>query len=163
MSAVPTRAASSACCCERASEVTCVFCEEAGGEVLWSDNVCRAVWTNDTDHPALCRVIWHEHIRDMHDLTEAQRMHLMRVVFAVESALVEALAPDKMNLASLGNQVPHLHWHVVPRFVNDPHFPSAIWAPKLRPGSRHVPADFPVQMRAALERMLRTDQLTRHL
>ena len=37
-----------------------------------------------------------------------------------------------MNLASLGNQVPHVHWHVIPRFSNDAHFPLPIWAPRQR-------------------------------
>ena len=48
----------------------------------------------------------------------------MNIVFAVEAALRALLAPHKMNLASLGNQVPHLHWHVVPRFADDSHFPQ---------------------------------------
>jgi hypothetical protein len=42
------------------------------------------------------------------------------------------LGAEKVNLASLGNQVPHLHWHVIPRFKDDPHFPFAIWGRKMR-------------------------------
>jgi len=38
-----------------------------------------------------------------------------------------------MNLASLGNAVPHLHWHIVPRFGDDPHFPQPIWSTPRRP------------------------------
>ena len=52
----------------------------------------------------------------------------MDVVFAVESVLREQLDPHKINLASLGNAVPHLHWHVIPRYADDPHFPQPIWA-----------------------------------
>jgi hypothetical protein len=52
----------------------------------------------------------------------------MNVVFAVEAAVREIARPDKINLASLGNVVPHLHWHVIPRWADDPHFPDAIWA-----------------------------------
>jgi len=43
------------------------------------------------------------------------------------------LAPTKVNLASLGNVVAHVHWHVVARFDWDSHFPAPIWAPPLRP------------------------------
>jgi diadenosine tetraphosphate (Ap4A) HIT family hydrolase len=57
----------------------------------------------------------------------------MGVVFAVEAAVREVLNPDKVNLASLGNVVPHLHWHVVPRFADDRHFPDAVWASPRRP------------------------------
>jgi diadenosine tetraphosphate (Ap4A) HIT family hydrolase len=49
-------------------------------------------------------------------------------VFAVESVLREQLDPHKINLASLGNVVPHLHWHVIPRYTDDPHFPQPIWS-----------------------------------
>ena len=54
-------------------------------------------------------------------------------MLAVEAALRELLHPDKINLASLGNMTPHLHWHVIPRFRDDPHFPNAIWSAPLRP------------------------------
>ena len=37
-------------------------------------------------------------------------------------------SPAKVNLASLGTQVPHLHWHVIPRFTDDPHYPQPIWS-----------------------------------
>jgi diadenosine tetraphosphate (Ap4A) HIT family hydrolase len=56
----------------------------------------------------------------------------MAIVFAVEQVLRELLQPEKINLASLGNQVPHLHWHVIPRFSDDAHFPDPIWAPRKR-------------------------------
>jgi diadenosine tetraphosphate (Ap4A) HIT family hydrolase len=49
-------------------------------------------------------------------------------VFAVEGSLRATLAPDKVNVASLGNLTPHLHWHVIPRFADDPHFPHSVWA-----------------------------------
>jgi diadenosine tetraphosphate (Ap4A) HIT family hydrolase len=46
------------------------------------------------------------------------------------------MGADKMNLASLGNQTPHVHWHVVPRFRDDRHFPGPIWA---TPKRAHAP------------------------
>lgn len=56
----------------------------------------------------------------------------MKAVYAVERAIRRILVPAKVNLASLGNQVPHVHWHVIPRFSNDAHFPLPIWAPRQR-------------------------------
>ena len=114
----------------------CLFCREDGGAVLWRDDECRVVLADEPDYPGLCRVILARHVREMTDLDAAAREHLMRVVFAVESALREALAPEKINLASLGNQVPHVHWHVIPRYRDDRHFPAPIWS---RP-ARDVPA-----------------------
>lgn len=101
--------------------------------MLWRDDLCRVVWVEDPDYPGFCRVILNAHVREMTDLAEDQRQRLMAVVFALEAAVREVLQPDKVNLASLGNQVPHLHWHVIPRFEDDRHFPDPIWAVPRRP------------------------------
>jgi diadenosine tetraphosphate (Ap4A) HIT family hydrolase len=68
----------------------------------------------------------------MTDLPTSERRHLMSVVFAVEAAVRRLAKPDKINLASLGNAVPHLHWHVIPRWHDDSHFPASIWTNSLR-------------------------------
>lgn len=105
----------------------CELCDTLGGELLWRDNLCRVVLVNDPDYPGFCRVILNAHVKEMTDLTEARRTQLMRAVFATETVLREALRPDKINLASLGNMTPHLHWHVIPRFASDRHFPNPVW------------------------------------
>jgi len=109
----------------------CPFCQSPGGEIVWEDGQCRVVRVTGTEGEAFagyCRVIWRTHVAEMTDLDPGNRRHLMNVVFAVEIALRSLLAPDKINLATLGNMVPHLHWHVVPRWRDDSHFPAAIWA-----------------------------------
>lgn len=58
----------------------------------------------------------------------------MRVVFAAEGALRELMQPVKINLASLGNKVAHLHWHVIARFADDKHFPGSVWSEAQRDG-----------------------------
>jgi diadenosine tetraphosphate (Ap4A) HIT family hydrolase len=107
----------------------CELCERPGGEDIWADDLCRVVRVADSpDYPGFCRVIWQAHVREMTDLAAADRRHLMALVFATEAALRVSFRPHKINLASLGNAVPHLHWHVIPRFSDDRHFPAAIWA-----------------------------------
>jgi len=112
--------------------MTCELCATVGGKLLWEDSRCRVVLVDEPGYAGFCRVIWKSHTAEMTDLAEADRMHCMRIVFAVESVLRELLAPDKVNLASLGNFTPHVHWHVIPRFRDDPHFPQAIWGPRQR-------------------------------
>jgi diadenosine tetraphosphate (Ap4A) HIT family hydrolase len=75
----------------------------------------------------------------MSDLPAADRRHLMSVVCAVEVAQRALLRPDKVNLASLGNVVPHLHWHVIPRWRDDRHFPQPVWAAPRRPAGAARP------------------------
>ena len=92
----------------------------------------RVVRVEDPDYPAYLRVIWNAHVTEMSDLVEAERTRLLAVVNAAETALRRVMAPDKINLASLGNQVPHLHWHVIARFTDDAHFPHPIWTARQR-------------------------------
>ena len=99
---------------------------------IWCDARVRVVSAADADYPGFLRVIWHAHVREMTDLELAEREHCLRVVLAVEQALRETLHPEKINLASFGNQVPHVHWHVIPRFADDAHFPDPVWAPRRR-------------------------------
>lgn len=110
----------------------CPLCLSAGGQVLWRAERWRVVRVEDADYPGFCRVIWNAHVAEMTDLGPADRNELMHVVFTVESVLRDRLRPRKINLASLGNQVPHLHWHVIPRFEDDAHFPDAVWAARRR-------------------------------
>ena len=110
----------------------CPLCANDAGEVLWRDGFCRVIWVEDADYPGFCRVILNDHVREMTDLSAADRCRLMDVVFATEAVVRTVFDPAKINLASLGNMVPHLHWHVIPRFADDRHFPDAIWAPPRR-------------------------------
>ena len=121
----------------------CVFCEGEGGVCLWRDERCRVVLV-DEPFAGFCRVIWNAHVAEMTDLAPADRDHLMDVVFAVEAALRARLGPAKINLASLGNLVPHLHWHVIPRYRDDSHFPQPVWGAAQRPGAaRSLAPDAP--------------------
>jgi len=114
----------------------CEFCESPGGAVLWRNELCRVVRVDEPDYPGFCRVILARHAREMTDLEAGERDALMSVVWTVEQAVRETMRPDKMNLASLGNMVPHVHWHVIPRFADDRHFPGPIWAVPRRSSSR---------------------------
>jgi diadenosine tetraphosphate (Ap4A) HIT family hydrolase len=94
------------------------------------------VLVNEPEYAGFCRVIWQAHVREMTDLAPADRLYLMKVVFSVEQAMRVHLQPEKINLASLGNQAPHLHWHVIARFSDDAHFPDPIWAAPKRKGTK---------------------------
>lgn len=112
--------------------MSCPLCDPTPHEILWLDDFCRVVLLNDEDYPAYCRVELLDHIKEMTDLAPQDRARMMKVVFAVETALREALNPDKINLASLGNKTPHIHWHVIPRFEHDKHFPNSHWGDAMR-------------------------------
>lgn len=132
----------------------CELCTEAGGKLLWQDAQCRVVRIDEPGYPGFCRVIWQAHIREMTDLNESERSHLMQVVFTIEAVLRKLLKPHKINLASLGNVTPHLHWHVVPRFENDPHFPQPIWGQQQRKIQPQLKPDMDAELASALSSRL---------
>ena len=119
------------------TETACPLCQARNENILWRDALLRVIRVGDPDYPGFCRVILNRHVKEMTDLSSQERAHLMQAVFVVEAALRELMQPDKVNLAALGNQVPHLHWHVIPRFADDAHFPDPVWAVARRTGRAH--------------------------
>lgn len=132
----------------------CVFCRSDGGEVIWRNDLCRVVIPVEPDYPGFLRVVVNAHIKEMTDLAASDRVEVMRVVFAAEAALRQMLRPDKINLATLGNRVPHVHWHVIPRFTDDPHFPNPIWSGKRREWTRVADPELHAQLASALNKQL---------
>ncbi|MDE1554500.1 MULTISPECIES: HIT family protein [Comamonas] len=110
----------------------CVLCREAGGLPVWQGAQLRVIRAQEEGFPAFYRVIWTAHAAELSDLSEVDRNTCMAVVAAVERVLRTELQPTKINLAALGNMVPHLHWHVIARHDWDSHFPAPVWANPLR-------------------------------
>jgi diadenosine tetraphosphate (Ap4A) HIT family hydrolase len=117
----------------------CELCEQLG-DVLVQTSHWRVVLVKDVNYPGFCRVIWNQHVREMSDLCLLQRTQLMNVVWQVEEVIRAVMQPHKINLASLGNVVPHLHWHIIPRYQDDPHFPDPIWGRVHQAVSPHLMA-----------------------
>ncbi|WP_294637553.1 HIT family protein [uncultured Aquabacterium sp.] len=107
----------------------CELCEQEGGIPVFRNDTLRVIRAEDADHPAFYRVIWNAHVAEWTDLAPADRSRIMQAVAKVETVLRERLKPTKVNLASLGNMVPHLHWHVIARFDWDGRWPAPVWAP----------------------------------
>jgi diadenosine tetraphosphate (Ap4A) HIT family hydrolase len=142
--------------------MACELCESDGGTLIWRNEDCRVVCVEEPGYPGFCRAIWNAHVKELTDLTHDERIRFMSVVFAVEAALRELLNPDKVNLASLGNITPHLHWHVIPRFVSDPHFPNPIWSTTMRQPESPVRTgvDIGQAISVRLSRQFQTDERT---
>jgi|GEM_PF-486656 Diadenosine tetraphosphate (Ap4A) hydrolase and other HIT family hydrolases len=107
-----------------AARAACALCTEEGGALVWRGAQLRVIRADEPGFPAFYRVVWNAHVAEFTDLQPPQRAHCMQAVALVEEALRAHLAPTKINLAALGNQVPHLHWHVIARFAWDSHFPA---------------------------------------
>jgi diadenosine tetraphosphate (Ap4A) HIT family hydrolase len=110
----------------------CALCSSQKYPIIWANNLLRIVLINDQNYRGYCRVDLINHVKEMADLDEETRNEFMGVIFQTEKIIKEYLQPDKINLASLGNITPHLHWHIIPRYLSDNHFPDSIWSEKKR-------------------------------
>jgi len=106
----------------------CALCESVGGVLIAQAPKWRLIRAEEAGFPAFYRVVWSEHVREFSDLDAADRALCLDAVVQVETLIRRHLSPTKVNLATLGNAVPHLHWHVIARFEWDSHFPGAVWA-----------------------------------
>ena len=111
----------------------CVLCQEPGGQPIWQGEKLRLIRADEAGFPAFYRIVWNTHVAEFSDLSAAQRQHCMVAVALVEQVLRQQLQPTKINLATLGNVVPHLHWHIIARYDWDSHFPAPVWASAQRP------------------------------
>lgn len=98
----------------------------------WSNELFSVIMVDDVAYPGFVRVIWKDHVREISDLSNADRLALNDAVYRVELAVRAVMRPEKINVASLGNVVPHLHWHIIPRYLDDAHFPAPVWAAAVR-------------------------------
>jgi diadenosine tetraphosphate (Ap4A) HIT family hydrolase len=109
----------------------CELCDLNVPTVVDNDRFA-VILVDDANYPGFARVIWKDHVREMSDLADADRLLLNDAVYRLELAVRDVMQPLKVNVASLGNVVPHLHWHVIPRYADDAHFPAPVWAQAVR-------------------------------
>lgn len=136
----------------------CPLCEGPGGRVVFEGTKLRVIHAEEVGFPAFYRVVWRAHAAEFSDLEASDRVLCMEAVTVVEQCLREHLKPAKINLAALGNMVPHLHWHVIARFADDSHFPGSVWAPVQREANAaqqaQVAARLPAIEAAMIERLV---------
>lgn len=110
---------------------TCVMCNR------WNDdNDLRIVefshsyviLNRDQFFPGYCLLFTKEHVTELFHLDPVLRAELIEDVNRVAQALYDVFKPDKLNYELLGNMVPHMHWHLVPRFATEKLWPRPIWA-----------------------------------
>ncbi|MEV3822760.1 MULTISPECIES: HIT domain-containing protein [Aeromonas] len=100
---------------------------QADTRLLGDLPLCRVLLAKDSQYPWLILVPRVANLREIHHLAPAQQQQLMQESCAVATLMEQALRPDKINVAALGNLVPQLHLHHVARFSTDKAWPGPIW------------------------------------
>ena len=110
--------------------MVCPLCNPKNEEIIYKNDLFRVILVNEI--PGYIRVITNKHIKEFSELNDKEAIDIMLAVKKIEKKMLEFLRPDKTNIASLGNMVPHLHIHIIPRYENDPWWPEATFCNKKR-------------------------------
>ena len=115
----------------------CVMCDKygrSGGLLHVADlDLSRVFLHEDQFFPGYVLLVLRRHVTELYDLPAPERATLMEEVSRVAQALARVFRPVKMNYELLGNLVPHIHWHLVPRLATDPGLRAPIWTVEHRP------------------------------
>ena len=112
------------------SERGCVMCGKyaAPGPLLIAElETARAYLHEDQFFPGYVLLVLRRHATELYELPARERALHLEEVSRVAQALARVFQPVKMNYELLGNQVPHIHWHLVPRLTTDPDLRQPIW------------------------------------
>jgi len=110
----------------------CGLCKVPTLPILWSGHNFRIVLVTDQNIKGYLRLELLEHVSEIHQLSESIRQQMYILLHIIEISLVNIFHPDKINIASLGNMTPHVHWHIVSRYKQDNFFPDSIWSKPAR-------------------------------
>ncbi len=135
----------------------CPMCPDAEGD----DTVAtlpsgRVHLQNDANYRGYCTLVFRRHAIELHDLSRDERAQWIEDVARIGAAVSRLCQPAKLNVVMLGNQVPHLHCHVMPRYPDDPEWghPPAFRRPRDR---RLLPPEEYAQLRDALSDWLASE------
>jgi len=99
-------------------------------------------------------VLSKSHVPELHFLPDLERQKFMKEVIQVGEAIYDTFKPRKLNYEILGNEEPHLHCHIFPRYVNDLNPTMPVWVinKEIRNANEHKPDKAELnKMRTALK------------
>lgn len=117
---------------ELVSGQDCPFCErlvEDKYKIKVRDFSVSTLYFNKSQtYPGYCFLIFNaRHATKMTDLTPKEYHSLNEDLLLAQQKIEAVFSPDHMNLATLGNQIAHLHWHIIPRYEGDPRWGAPVW------------------------------------
>jgi diadenosine tetraphosphate (Ap4A) HIT family hydrolase len=104
-----------------------VLHELPAGEVVWHFPHSVALLGPWQYYQGYCLLVCRRHATELHRLGDGERRAYLDEMCLLARAVSEAFQPDKLNYELLGNQVPHLHWHLFPRYPHDPERSKPVW------------------------------------
>ncbi len=78
--------------------------------------------------------------REMSEVPTEIKFEIYILLDIIEKEMIAYYQPEKINIASFGNYLPHVHWHIMARFKEDSFFPEPMWGTKQRESSLNLPS-----------------------
>jgi len=95
--------------------------------------------TEESEIPWL-KIFTNSPYREMSDVPAEIKFEIYTLLDIIEKEMIAYYAPDKINIASFGNYLPHVHWHIMARFSKDSYFPEPMWGKRQREGNLDLPS-----------------------
>ncbi len=108
----------------------CPLCSFENENIIFKNSLFRIILVDEI--PGYIRLITNKHIKEISELDDKELFLITKTIKEIEKIVIKIISPDKINIASLGNYVPHLHFHIIPRFKNDPWWPDSTFCNKKR-------------------------------
>ena len=99
----------------------------------------KAYLHDDQFFPGWTVLVFQRHATELFHLAPTERMQLMEEVNLVAKTLAQVYEARKINYELLGNQLPHIHWHLIPRLTTDPAPLEPVWRVQHQPVLRAGP------------------------
>ena len=87
--------------------------------------------TEESEIPWL-KIFTQQAYKEMSEVPKEIRSEIYDLLDIIEKEMIAYYKPDKINIASFGNYVPHVHWHIMARFKEDSFFPEPMWGSRQR-------------------------------
>ncbi len=94
----------------------------------------------ETSEVPWLKIFTKEEKKEFSECMVKTRKEVFRVLHIIEREMLDYYSPEKINIASFGNMLPQVHWHIMARFENDSYFPEPVWGDKQREGSLELPS-----------------------
>jgi len=86
------------------------------------------------------KIFTQDHYREMSEVPVPVKQEIYELLDLIEKEMLHYYTPKKINIASFGNYMPHVHWHIMARFEEDSYFPEPMWGTKQRESSLSLPS-----------------------
>ena len=101
--------------------------------LVYSNNLIK-IEVEKSEIPWL-KIFTQEPYKEFSETPNDVKVEIFRVLDIIEKLMLDYFKPKKINIASFGNYIPHVHWHIMARFEEDSYFPEPMWGKKQRVGT----------------------------